>query len=107
VRGYRENVLVRDQGLVGSIEARVPIWTHGRFRLEAATFFDAAYSWNKGRPNGARKDLMSLGVGARGSFGRFVGFELYWAESLKGLDLVQEWDLQDTGLHFRLTLRYP
>ncbi len=107
VRGYRENTLVRDNGLVGSIEARIPVWRRGRSRLELATFFDAGYAWNEDRRTPDRKDLAAVGIGARLRLGERARLEIYWAEDLKHLDRVQERNLQDDGLHFQLSLFFP
>jgi hemolysin activation/secretion protein len=51
VRGYRENELVRDNGIISSLEVRVPLWsdTPGRPMVELAPFFDWGNSWNTDR----------------------------------------------------------
>ena len=80
VRGYRENQLVRDNGVVGSIEARVPIWkaSDGRPILELVPFFDAAYSRNRKRPTIGPRTLISAGLGSRLDLGHGIRFEIYW-----------------------------
>ena len=48
VRGYRENQLVRDSGVVVSGELRIPIWRDSLRRplLELVPFTDYGYGWN-------------------------------------------------------------
>lgn len=110
VRGFRQNQLVRDTGFASSVELRVPIWTASekRSRIELAPFFDAGRSWNSGR-GGTRspKRLLGAGVGIRGEFAGGVYADLYWAEAIGDRPKPSERSLQDRGLYFRITARYP
>jgi len=109
VRGYREKQLVRDEGVAGSIEFRVPIWsrTNQQMRFELAPFFDVGYSSNQGRPTPEPRTLMSVGIGGRLQLTRYVAFELYWGQELRQLPVVGEWNLQDAGISLGATIRYP
>jgi len=73
VRGYRENELVRDNGVVTSVELRVPLWSTGLGRpiVQAGPFFDWGRGWSSSRPALAPPDrtLMSVGVGVRVAVG--------------------------------------
>ncbi len=103
VRGYRENELVRDQGYSASVELRYPLWRSerwGTWRL--AHFVDYGSAWNKGA-RGEREDLLSVGVGLLWSLGRRLSAEFYLAHALKDTHDKQNHDLQDDGIHFRLT----
>src|SRR5205823_13630422 len=48
VRGYIENDILRDNGVFGSIEARLPIWYGKEHKpvLMVAPFFDIGSGWN-------------------------------------------------------------
>ena len=48
VRRYRENQLVRDNGVMGSVEARVPVMRSVSWAdvVELASFVDAGMAWN-------------------------------------------------------------
>jgi hemolysin activation/secretion protein len=113
VRGYRENTLVRDNGFAGSIELRVPIYESRdpMLRLEIAPFFDVGRSWNNDRAASLSqttpKTLSSVGVGARVVLTRWGFGEVYWGHRLKEVADSGESDLQDDGLHFRLSVRWP
>ncbi len=106
VRGYRENLLVRDQGAVGSAELRIPLWQNAKNKssVELAGFYDGGRSWSKGDTVGVQT-LNSAGVGLRLAFyDRFFG-QIYWGEALNDAPAPAEKNLQDEGLHFAVTIR--
>jgi hemolysin activation/secretion protein len=112
VRGYRENTLVRDNGVTGSLEARFPVWRRADQRpiLELAAFVDAGHSWNRSREGIeeiGHKTLVSAGVGARWLLTNHIRAEVYWAEALKDVEYVGPRDLQDSGAHFQLSVVFP
>ncbi len=106
VRGYREKERVTDNGVVGSIEWRVPMtWldsTYGRF--EIATFIDAGNSWNYNRGSTSPHTLVSAGLGLRWRIRDRARAYLYWANSLREISQISENDLQDDGIHFGFSL---
>jgi hemolysin activation/secretion protein len=107
VRGYRENQVVRDQGVVSSLEVRIPLWrdVEGGPILQLAPFFDYGYSWNKDRPSPGPNSLPAVGVGLRWAITRFADAELYWGQNLN--DALGSGDLQDHGVGFSLRVRLP
>ena len=109
VRGYRENSLVRDNGLVSSVEGRVPVWSHGRGHpsVSVAPFVDVAYAWNNDRPDPIATTLLSAGLGVRSKLWSNVSASLYWGQPLLDIDNKTDWSLQDAGVHFRLEVRAP
>ncbi len=103
VRGYRENTLVRDNGYAGSIEFRYPLGmgtSWGRFQL--VPFMDYGYAWNKGKQSEGEQ-LHSIGVGLLWSLAPRLSAELYVAHSFEDVLEIQDHNLQDDGIHFRLT----
>jgi len=109
VRGYREKQLVADNGLVGSIELRIPVWNRpeGLLRLEIAPFVDVGYSWNQGRPNPDQTTLLSVGIGGRLRITDYARLEAYWGRSLRPIDRIGEWNLQDAGVSVGVTVSFP
>ena len=104
VRGYRENRFVRDQGLVGSIEFRVPVWRRasGQTLLEIAPFYDYGRSWNRDRPTPQPEVLESAGLGLIATINALTYGEVYWGDTLRDVpDISDEHNLQDDGIHFR------
>ena len=106
VRGYRENQLVGDNGLVASMEYRLSLWSDpGRgHRVQLAGFFDWGRSWNRERPTPEPEVLASIGAGLRATYYPWLDFELYYGSRLKKV-AEQNNDLQDRGVHFQLRAR--
>jgi hemolysin activation/secretion protein len=104
VRGYRENRIVRDQGVVASAEWRIPIWRKaGRPILDLAPFVDGGYAWNfhtdQGNP---REWISSAGVGLLYNPNRRVSLQMYYGYPFKHFSHAN--DIQDKGFHFDLIL---
>ncbi len=116
VRGYRENELVRDNGIVASIEGRFPLLdlsipgTQAKSqayqgKLVLALFADAGSSWNtEGSPDDSREEIYSIGAGLRWNPTRWLDAAIYYGYALKELRDKGD-DLQDRGIHFELNLR--
>jgi hemolysin activation/secretion protein len=121
VRGYRENQLVRDNGVVASFEARAPVRRQNqRFgRLEAAAFFDFGHAWNRTVPGLAIETLAESTLGSAGLGLRWSGArqetrgvhpvaEIYWGVPLNRISLPGgRTSLQDLGLHFQIGFSIP
>jgi hemolysin activation/secretion protein len=104
VRGYRENQLVRDQGVIASLELRLPFQPfEGRAGLfQLAPFVDYGYAKNRRNPTPHPDDLASVGIGLLWSLG-VVEAEIYWGHQL--VDVDTSGDLQDDGVQFRVGVR--
>lgn len=99
VRGYRENQLVRDEGVVSSIELRLPVWRwEGRSIVELAPFFDFGYANNLDRPTPDPHTLASVGVGLRLYPLPSVQAQLYWGHQIESVPT--SGNLQDDGIQF-------
>ena len=109
VRGLRENLLVRDQGVVGSVELRIPLpHVEPVERLELGLFCDAGYGRDfAGSGSGAR--LVSLGVGIHADIWRHARIAIEWAGKVEKTGGVtgDKKALQDDGLHFSMQVRFP
>jgi len=104
VRGYRENELVRDQGYTGSIELHYPIigqvGGQGN-KLILIPFMDYGAAWNKG---GSTKHLHSVGIGFHGQFIKYIRADFFYGYGINKARKTSEYNLQDSGIHFNLTL---
>ncbi len=107
VRGYRENQLVRDNGLTSSLEVRIPVWTDAARELtvQLAPFCDAGRSWNRKRDEVSPRTLASVGVGLRTSWRRLHG-ELFWGHRIERVDKPDDHTLHDEGVHFAIAARF-
>lgn len=109
VRGYRENTLVRDNGFVASLEARLPVLRDRRWAdyLEFAPFVDVGHAWNVRPPGVGPHTIAGIGLGLRwavtlGSPWRWgPQLELYWGRPAREVRTVGG-DLQDDGVHLQL-----
>jgi hemolysin activation/secretion protein len=123
VRGYRENAILRDNGVFGSVEVRVPvIYVKNHVpMLFVAPFFDIGSGWNtlsdaspasKGKGTtgvGLLNDrqmetLPSAGIGLIFNHGKYVHAELYWGYGFNRQLVSNNNNLQDYGIHFAVSV---
>jgi len=108
VRGYRQNQRVQDQGVVASVEVRLPIWRQPERWgvVHLAPFVDFGRTWDhRDRPGSRNKNLASIGVGLRWALTRFFDARIYWGQNLTNVET--SGDLQDHGVQFMLTGSFP
>jgi len=109
VRGYIENAILRDNGVFGSIEVRVPIW-YGKEHhplLMVAPFFDIGSGWNVKANEGLDtqlETLPSVGVGLIFQPDRHVYGQLYWGYAFNRSLVPGGNNLQDYGIHFFISI---
>jgi hemolysin activation/secretion protein len=109
VRGYQENTLVRDNGLIGSLEAHLPLVRNTRWAemVQLIPFVDAGWGWNQRIPTPEPRILASVGLGMRWTATWPVAtvpirtqIEVFWGYRLLARDTAGE-GLQDKGLHLQ------
>jgi hemolysin activation/secretion protein len=111
VRGYRENTLIRDNAVVLSLEARVPIVRNTRWAdfVELAPFVDYGRAWNTKFPTPDPPDIASVGIGLRWavtipwSVPVRPQLEVYWGHPFRNIK-TSGGNLQDLGLHLQFVL---
>lgn len=113
VRGYHENVVVTDNGVLGALELRVPIspdaWRPHALRV--APFVDAGYAWDDGDDDAASFDRVyaSAGLGLLYRYGDRFDLRAWYGEAfvLDPNRSPRGEALQDRGLHVeaRILLR--
>ncbi|ODS24431.1 hypothetical protein AB835_03795 [Candidatus Endobugula sertula] len=104
VRGYRENQLTHDNGLVTSLEWRIGIADSGR--LQMMPFIDYGRGWSAEGDGPPPRDISSVGVGWLWSASHHLSAELYLAKALRTVETGLENDLQEEGIHFQLSMRW-
>jgi hemolysin activation/secretion protein len=109
VRGYRENTLVRDNGLLGSLEARLPLIRNTRWAevVQVIPFVDAGWGWNQRIATPEPRTLVSVGLGMRWAATWHLATvpvrtqaEVFWGSRLLARD-TEGGNLQDHGLHLQ------
>ena len=107
VRGFRESLVLRDRGIIGTIEVQAPIAAFGEWiSLYGAVFADAAWGNNVNRASdGLPTKIASAGLGLilKGNAG--ISGALYLARPNQRW-LTPRLDGQDRGIHFALTVRF-
>ena len=105
IRGYRQNELVRDNGYALATEIRYPLLTPDQFAghsLKLVPFIDYGHAWNHQLSG---RTLWSMGLGLQWQW-KIVDAEFYWAQAMNQIDASkQQYDIQDDGIHFRLSLQ--
>ncbi len=104
VRGYRENQLLRDNGVIASVEYRIPITDGepGKGRFQLAPFIDYGNSWNSDATPASPHSIAGYGLGFLWDYGRQFQSQLYVARATRHF-LQNSYDLQDSGIHFALS----
>jgi hemolysin activation/secretion protein len=104
VRGYRQDALLGDSGILTSAEVRIPFyrWSENRSSLSAVPFVDFGTTWsNSDDRNQEENTVASLGLGLRLDI-----FETLNARLDYGIPLIDVEDnndtLQEKGLYFSL-----
>lgn len=113
VRGYRENALLADEALVGSIELAQPInlfgarqiggFEPGNFTFSA--FADMGTVNNRNSPEPSERMIASLGVSAAWTPAPWLFARITYGKALVDLPTPGRRDLQDRGISFRITIR--
>ncbi len=102
MRGYRQNLLIADNGILGSVEVRVPL-TSDPSVLQLVPFFDIGTAWNNRDSDPDPATIASLGMGLRWQIGNNFSLRLDYGIPLLTVDNRGD-SLQDNGLYF--SVRY-
>ncbi len=105
VRGYRQDLLLGDNGVLGSIEARFPIFSPADRSqlLQIVPFFDMAWVGNKpgNTPSPTVNTIASTGVGLRYQYGDDFSAKLDYGIPFTSIDGGKRTG-QEKGFHFSL-----
>lgn len=103
VRGYRQDVLLTDNGIGASAEARLPIARFPGVRgvLQLAPFIDFGAGWNADGNNPSTNTLVGTGLGLLLEMGDNFRARLDWGIPLVDIDSGDRtW--QENGVYFQL-----
>ncbi len=104
VRGYRENQLIADRGIVASAEGRIPILFDrtGAGIFYVAPFADFGQAADVGSGIPGPNTIASCGVGLLYTPNRHLNAQLYWGYRLVHVPNPDD-NLQDLGITFKVT----
>ncbi|MEQ9550780.1 MAG: ShlB/FhaC/HecB family hemolysin secretion/activation protein [Coleofasciculus sp. G3-WIS-01] len=103
VRGYRQNQRVADNGIIGSVEVRLPIirQPEGIGTVQIAPFFDIGTVWNHEDEVTNPNTLTSIGLGLLWQRDPSWSAQLYWGIPLNNVE-DEGGSLQDHGITFSI-----
>jgi hemolysin activation/secretion protein len=106
VRGYRKNILVKNNGVNSSLEWWFPLMhdnTSGTDILSIAPFIDYGRGWDSGNLMNAGKgygtDLASYGIGMRWAW-KGLSVDAFYGYGFVKSGITKGNDPQDQGFHF-------
>jgi hemolysin activation/secretion protein len=102
IRGYRQDALLSDNGIIASAEIRVPVIQIPQFQsaVQVVPFVDFGKGWNTERENPETTTLASVGLGLLWQSDNFSA-RLDWGIPLVELESSQRtW--QENGVYFQL-----
>ena len=105
IRGYRHNRIARDNGVLGSLELRIPLYrdAFGRAVVQLVPFAELGHGWDDAATLPA-ETLVSVGVGFRISPWEWLLAEAYWGSKLNRIEGSSDDDIQDDGFYIRVTV---
>lgn len=98
VRGYRQNQLVADNGLIASLELRFPLTRDPRI-LQLTPFIEVGTGWNNRSPNPSPQVIAGLGTGLRWQITPALNLRLDYGFPLVASDDRGDF-LQEQGFYF-------
>ncbi|BAY37053.1 surface antigen variable number [Nostoc sp. NIES-2111] len=105
VRGYRQDVLLTDNGMLLSAELRLPIVRATKLGgvLQLTPFIDVGKGWNNNGKNPSQDTLVGTGLGLLWRQGDNFSARLDWGIPLTSVEADKR-SLQENGLYF--SIRY-
>jgi len=106
IRGYRQDELLTDNGILTSIEVRIPAAANRRndLNLQFAPFIDMGYGWNTNGPSPENPFIAGVGAGLILS-GERLSARVDWGVPLVSTGLQRD-SFQENGLYFSLDYNF-
>jgi hemolysin activation/secretion protein len=103
VRGYRQDALLSDSGLLLSSELRLPILRAPKMGgvLQLTPFFEVGKAWNNNGKNPSPSTLVGTGVGLLWKQGDNFSARLDWGIPLVSVE-GEKRNLQENGIYFSI-----
>lgn len=107
VRGYRQNQLLTDNGVLGSLEFRFPVLREptNDLLLQVAPFIDVGHGWNHDGNNPDDSTLLGIGTGLILTINEGLTARFDWGIPLISVDSDRN-TAQENGLYFSLGISF-
>jgi hemolysin activation/secretion protein len=104
VRGYRQDVLLTDNGVLASAEARLPVLRVPKWQgvLQVAPFIDFGTAWNADRDAPNPNTLVGTGIGFLWQIGDKFTARLDYGIPLVEIDSSRDRTWQENGVYFQV-----
>lgn len=112
VRGYPQNILVRDNAVIASLEFRIPIVRDKSWAdyLQIVPFFDFGWGDNTDFPTPEPGNISSVGLGLKWAmtlplpYRLKPQFEIFWGKKLRSIEGDEGNNLVDKGIQFQFAI---
>jgi hemolysin activation/secretion protein len=106
-RGYRQDLILGDNGIFASAELRIPVLRIDRIDgvLQVAPFFDIGTVWNNDNLEIETNTLPSVGLGLNFTAGKRFNARLDWGIPLAEVDTDSN-SLQENGVYFSIDYQF-
>ena len=101
VRGYRANLGVADNGVVGTIELRIPLIRGDWGKIQVIPFFDVGTIWNNERGTTGSNTFASSGLGLRYRFREALEIRVNYA-----IPIIEAKDFGETDTEDNFTFAF-
>lgn len=105
IRGYRQDLLLTDNGVLASAEVRIPIARTPRVNglLQVIPFLDIGKGWNVNTDDPDPSTLVGAGIGLLWQMDR-LSARLDWGIPIVDVDTRDDRSLQEDGIYFSLII---
>ncbi|MDJ0702288.1 MAG: ShlB/FhaC/HecB family hemolysin secretion/activation protein [Leptolyngbyaceae cyanobacterium MO_188.B28] len=105
VRGYRQDQVLTDNGVLASVEVRLPVLRDrsNDLLLQMVPFIDVGHGWNNGGDNPDTNTLLGVGTGLLLNITEDFTARFDWGIPLISVDSEKD-TLQENGLYFSIDL---
>ena len=103
VRGYAQNQLVGDNGVLGGVEFRIPV-TRNPQRLQLTPFVEMGTVWNNGTPDPETPTIAGVGIGARWAITSDLFARVDYGIPLIDIDTDSD-SLQESGFYLSINFQ--
>lgn len=100
VKGYRQNLSIGDNGIVGSVELQMPLIQSSRWESNLIPFIDAGTLWNNSSEDLSFSTLASVGLGFNFALGDMVDARIDY-----GIPLIEAEAPEDFSTEERINFR--